>query len=106
MAGRTTEGRHDLRLGAHGARHSLDNPSPTVAATGMGSFDYDVSTGTARRKFTIAEVKRLCSFPDDYVLSGTYAQQWARLGNSVPPLMARAIGDALRDVLLSTETRG
>jgi DNA (cytosine-5)-methyltransferase 1 len=52
------------------------------------------------RKFTIVEVKRLCSFPDDFVLVGTYAQRWARLGNSVPPLMMRAVAEAVRDRVL------
>ena len=59
-----------------------------------------------RRKFTIAEVKRLSAFPDDFVLTGTYAQQWERLGNSVPPLMMRAIAEAIRDrVLLPARAR-
>ena len=53
----------------------------------------------APRKFTIAEVRRLCGFPDDYVLTGGYAEQWARLGNSVPPPMSRAVGLALAPVL-------
>ena len=61
------------------------------------------AAGTDRRKFTIAELKRICSFPDDYVMTGSYAQQWARLGNSVPPLMAQAIAASLRDVLLSVQ---
>lgn len=55
------------------------------------------------RKFTIAELKRICSFPDDYVMTGSYAQQWARLGNSVPPLMARAIAESVRNVLLAVQ---
>jgi len=53
-----------------------------------------------RRKFTIAELKRICAFPDDFVLTGSYAQQWARLGNSVPPVMMRAIAEVIRDDIL------
>jgi DNA (cytosine-5)-methyltransferase 1 len=56
--------------------------------------------GTERRRFTILEVKRICSFPDDFVLTGTYGQQWERMGNSVPPLMMRAIAEAVRDGVL------
>jgi site-specific DNA-cytosine methylase len=48
-----------------------------------------------RRKFTILELKRLCAFPDDFVLMGSYSQQWERLGNSVPPLMMRAIAEQI-----------
>jgi DNA (cytosine-5)-methyltransferase 1 len=54
-----------------------------------------------RRKFSIAELKRICGFPDDFVLTGTYAQQWERLGRAVPPVMmarvARAVEEVLRD---------
>lgn len=53
-----------------------------------------------RRKFTIPELKRICSFPDDFVLKGTYAQQWERLGNSVPPVMMRHIAEVVRDEIL------
>jgi DNA (cytosine-5)-methyltransferase 1 len=51
--------------------------------------------GTERRKFTIAELKRICGFPDDYVLTGSYADQWARCGNAVPPVMMSHIATAL-----------
>ena len=54
----------------------------------------------ARRKFTIAEIKRICAFPDDFVLTGSYSQQWERLGNSVPPVMMRAIAEVVRDKIL------
>jgi len=53
-----------------------------------------------RRKFTIAEVKRICSFPDDFILCGSYAQQWERLGNSVPPIMMFYIASTVRDKIL------
>lgn len=53
-----------------------------------------------RRKFSIAELKRICAFPDDVKLIGTYAQQWERLGNSVPPLMMRAVAEVVRDRVL------
>lgn len=52
------------------------------------------------RKFTIAELKRICAFPDDFILTGSYAQQWERLGNSVPPVMMAAIASTVRDEIL------
>ena len=55
---------------------------------------------TIRRKFTIDELKRICAFPDDFVLLGSYSQQWERLGNSVPPLMMKAISEVIRDEIL------
>lgn len=52
------------------------------------------------RRFTILEVKRLCSFPDDFQMVGKFEQRWARLGNAVPPLMMRAVAAAIRDNVL------
>ena len=53
------------------------------------------------RSFTIAELKALCGFPDDYILTGTYAQRWERLGRAVPPPMMRAVATTLREAVLS-----
>lgn len=60
-------------------------------------------TATEKRKFTIAELKRICSFPDDFILTGSYAQQWERLGNSVPPIMMEKIAIAIRDGIFNNE---
>jgi DNA (cytosine-5)-methyltransferase 1 len=53
------------------------------------------------RKFTMDELRRICGFPDDYILTGTYAQQWERCGRSVPPVMMSHIAAAVRDQILS-----
>ena len=58
-----------------------------------------------RRKFTIAELRRICAFPDDFVLLGSQPQQWARLGNAVPPVMMRHIATAVRDGVLDHVNR-
>jgi site-specific DNA-cytosine methylase len=80
----------------------LDDPASTIAASGIrgvGMTQAVLDDGTEQRKLSIAEVKRLCSFPDDYELVGNYAAQWARLGNSVPPLMMAAVARALAPIL-------
>jgi DNA (cytosine-5)-methyltransferase 1 len=67
----------------------------------MGLVEVTTGVGNVeRRKLTIAELRRICGFPDDFVLTGTYAEQWARLGNAVPPPMMRAVAEALRDRVL------
>lgn len=77
-----------------------DKPSPSIlASAGEGSIA-SVIHPTEKRKFTIAELRRICSFPDDFILTGSYAQQWERLGNSVPPLMMHAVAKTLRDRVL------
>ena len=62
---------------------------------------YVESSKTERRKFTIQELKRICAFPDDFVLLGTYAQQWERLGRAVPPVMMSHVAAAVRDGILA-----
>lgn len=53
-----------------------------------------------KRKFAIAELKRLSGFPEDFKLTGTYSQQWERIGRAVPPLMMYQVADTIkRDML-------
>lgn len=89
-------------------RADQNKPSPTIAAAGgQNAGIATVVHPTEKRKFTIAELKRICAFPDDFVLVGTYGQQWERLGNSVPPVMMRHIAEAIRDrVLLKASAQG
>ena len=68
---------------------------------GGASNHFHVVSATERRKFTIAELKRICAFPDDFILTGSYAQQWERLGRSVPPPMMRAVAEVIRDQILA-----
>lgn len=85
---------------------SLTKPSPTILASHGNFSTAGVTHPTERRKFTIAELRRICAFPDDFVLLGTYAQQWERLGNSVPPVIMKHIAEAVRDgVLLRPEAK-
>lgn len=75
-----------------------DRPCNAITATGGNSAGVAGPTHPfVKRKFTIRELKRICSFPDDFVLTGNYSQQWERLGRAVPPLMMRAVAEALRD---------
>jgi len=50
--------------------------------------------------------RRICAFPDDFALVGSYAQQWARLGSAVPPVMMMHISAAVRDGVLARVSCG
>jgi len=52
------------------------------------------------RRPTIKEVKRLCSFPDEFVLPDKFRYAWECLGDAVPPLMMRAIARHVRASIL------
>lgn len=60
-----------------------------------GIFHWD------NRAFTIPEMKRITSIPDDYILTGTIKQQAERLGRMVPPLMMRAVAENIYKNILS-----
>lgn len=52
------------------------------------------------RKFTIAELKRITSIPDDFVLTGDNKQRWERLGRMVPPVMMMHISKTIAEEIL------
>ena len=51
------------------------------------------------RAFTVREAARIQSFPDHYIFIGSQAEQYAEVGNAVPPMLAAAVGNSLRAVL-------
>jgi DNA (cytosine-5)-methyltransferase 1 len=87
-------------------RPDINAPCPTITATAGQTGAAGVTHPTERRKFSIAELKRLCGFPDDFNLCGTYTQQWERCGRAVPPVMMAHIAAAVRDGVLLKLDKG
>lgn len=79
----------------HARLRPADLPMPTI----MTAPKLKVCVAGTVRPLTIVELKRVCSFPDDFVLEGSAAEQHKRLGNSVPPLLAKAVAMAICDTL-------
>ena len=56
------------------------------------------------RTISIREAARIQSFPDWFIFEGTYSQQYEQVGNAVPPLLAKAVGMELREMLSGRKT--
>jgi DNA (cytosine-5)-methyltransferase 1 len=83
-------------------RPDIDQPVPTVVASLGDGMRACMVHPTEKRKFSVAELKRLCSFPDDFILTGSFSQQCERLGNAVPPVMMSHVAATIRDRILLT----
>jgi DNA (cytosine-5)-methyltransferase 1 len=50
---------------------------------------------TENRYLTAREAAAIQSFPANFVFHGTLTQQWRQIGNAVPPLLAKALGESI-----------
>jgi hypothetical protein len=75
-------------------------PMCTITKT-MSAWFYEKDG--MRRRPTISELKVLSSFPESFKFLGSFNQQWARIGNAVPPNITKAIGLHIKGNILTPE---
>lgn len=82
-------------------RAGWNSTCPTLTCRGQQLGISGIHHPDEDRKFTIGELKRIMSLPDDFILTGTFNQKAERIGNMVPPLMTKCIADNIRTHIFS-----
>lgn len=82
-------------------RMSSVRPANTVDTGHRNYFHY-----AEPRIPTVRENARLQSFSDDFEVLGTRGSQYKQIGNAVPPLLAKAVADAIMEQLTRKEIGG
>lgn len=76
----------------------LKEPSWTVIAH-IGMDGYMYIHPTENRTLSVREAARIQSFPDEFEFVGNQQETYVQVGNAVPPLLGKAIGESVKDYL-------
>lgn len=75
-------------------------PCPTITQRGNQKSVSGVFHPALNRKFTIPELRRIMSLPEDYQLTGNFDKQAERIGRMVAPKMMAAVADSIYEKVL------
>lgn len=71
-------------------------PSPTILARGNGKGGVcAIPHYNGNRRLTVRESAAVQTFPDDFVFYGSKTSCYRQIGNAVPPMFSRKLGDEL-----------
>jgi DNA (cytosine-5)-methyltransferase 1 len=76
----------------------FDWPSKTIKAGGHGvpgGENMIRLLDGSHRYYTVLEAKRIQTFPDDYIVTGAWGEAMRQIGNAVPVLLGKKIGESV-----------
>lgn len=83
-----------------------DEPVRTLMAhLGKDSYSHIHHDKAQARPISVREAARLQSFPDGFVFCGTMNPALRQIGNAVPPLLAKALAEKMKDTLEAAALR-
>ncbi|MBF2285558.1 MULTISPECIES: DNA cytosine methyltransferase [Staphylococcus] len=83
------------------ARHEI-NGTITAAAT---PEKCGIIHPLENRRYSVREIARIQSFPDDFVFLGeSISAKYKMIGNAVPPMLGKVIGESIFDLLKSAKS--
>jgi DNA (cytosine-5)-methyltransferase 1 len=71
-----------------------DKPAPTIVAH-LAKDGYMLIHPWHNRTISVREAARFQSFPDAFEFVGSMSEQYKQVGNAVPPLLAKALGEVI-----------
>ncbi|MBD3189160.1 MAG: DNA (cytosine-5-)-methyltransferase [Candidatus Heimdallarchaeota archaeon] len=93
----------DLTVKAGHRRHfrrlSLNSLSPTILTQSF--YPRELIHPIENRGLSLREGARIQSFPDDFIFYGSFTHVAKQIGNAVPPLLAKKIGEKIIEEFVS-----
>lgn len=87
------------------ARIKANQPAPTITRNFTTPSSANCIHPIKHRSLTLREGARCQSFPDRYKFAGTHGDRRLLIGNAVPPLLAKALGEQLLAALSPAKAR-
>jgi DNA (cytosine-5)-methyltransferase 1 len=85
--------------------HRQEPVRTLMAHLGKDSYSHIHYDQAQARPISVREAARLQSFPDGFVFCGTMNPALRQIGNAVPPLLAKALAEKMKDALEAAALR-